>query len=229
MKKVKIYGLKDPNTNEIKYIGKTELTLKKRLYYHIWSLKKCSNKHKINWFKKLLKENKKPIIFLIEEVDFDLWKDREKFWISEMRKEGCKLVNYADGGEGYTSEWLKKLWENKAYREFHTNRVIGSKNPFFGKKHSEETKQILKIKCPKKGIENGNFGKKLSEEEKINLKNKQPNLKKVKRMGLSGEFIDEWLGIRFMCRELNLDDAAVIRVIKGKNKHHKNFKFSYVD
>jgi len=229
MKKVKIYGLKDPNTNEIRYVGKTELPLEKRLYYHIWDLKRCTNKHKINWFNKLLSNNEKPIIFLIEEVNFNIWKQKEKYWINEMRKNGCDLVNYTDGGEGYTSEWLKKLWQNKEYRDFHTNRVTGDKNPFFGKTHSEETKNILRVKCPKRGKEHGCFGKSKTEKEKIKLRNKQPTLKKVKRMTLTGEVIDVWLGLRFMCKELNLDDAAVIRVIKGKNKHHKKFTFAYIE
>ena len=56
-----IYALKDPLTNEIKYIGKTCNKLKKRLYYHLYEIKKYNNK-KTCWIKSLLNKKLIPII-----------------------------------------------------------------------------------------------------------------------------------------------------------------------
>ena len=55
----------------------------------------------------------------------------------------------------------------------------------------------------------------------------QPTLKEYVRLDLENNVIDEWVGLKYMCRELKLDEAAVLRVIKGKNNHHKGFKFRY--
>lgn len=227
MKTAKIYTLSDPKTLEIRYVGKTEKTLKERLNYHIWDIKRTKNKHKINWLNSLIKKNLKPEIRLIEEVPFNEWKFWEKYWISQFKIWGFNLLNYHEGGEGYSSEDVKKLWKNKKYREFHTNRVKGNKNPFFGKKHNDETKQVLREKCPKRGEEHGCFGRVLSNKEKKEMRLAQPTLKEFIRLDLDGNIIDEWKGLKFMCRELDLDEAAVIRVAKGKVKTHKNFIFKY--
>lgn len=227
MKKVKIYVLIDPNTNSVKYVGKTEMTLEKRLYHHVWDLKRCTNKHKVNWINSLLKSGQYPEIELIEDVEFDEWKFWEKFWISQFRTWGFDLVNYCGSGEGYTSEWVKKLWIDENYRKFHTKRVQGEKNPFFGKKHSEKTKDILRKKCPHFGKDNYFYGKKRSKEFVEVVRLHQPNIKCVVRIDLQGNYIDEWVGIKYMCKQLNLDDSAVIRVMKGKQKQHKGFKFKY--
>lgn len=56
----------------------------------------------------------------------------------------------------------KIIWSNKT-RRIHSNRMSGDKNPFFGKKHSEETKK--KMSLSKKG----KFGHKMSEETKKKL------------------------------------------------------------
>lgn len=227
MKKVKIYALTGIDINDIRYIGKTELSLEKRLYYHIWDLKRCTNKHKVNWINSLLLKNEKPKIILIDEVNFGDWKFWEKYWISQFKTWGFNLLNYTDGGEGYSSEDVKKLWENKEYREFHTNRVKGEKNPFFGKHHNEETKKILRDKCPKRGKDNPNYGKMRTVEENDKMRLNQPALKGYIRLDLDENIIDEWVGLKYMCRELMLDEAAVLRVIKGKRNHHKGFKFKY--
>jgi len=227
MKTAKIYTLKDPETNQIRYVGKTEKTLKERMYYHTWDIKRTKNNHKKNWFNSLSNKNLKPEIELIEEVPIEEWRFWEQFYISIFKSWGFNLINYTDGGEGYSSNQLKKLWKTKEYREYHTKRMIGKNNPFFGKKHTEKTKDILRKKCPKRGKENPMYGKKRTKEENEKMRLNQPNLKKYIRLDLEGGIIDEWIGLKYMCRELQLDEAAVLRVIKGKNNHHKGFKFNY--
>jgi group I intron endonuclease len=226
---IKIYTLTDPLTNQVRYVGKTSKSLDERLAYHFYDLKRGKNKHKINWFNKLIDLGLKPIIEIVDEVDDDDWQFWERYWISQFKTWGFNLINYLEGGEGYTSEDVKKLWLKPEYRLAQTERMIGDKNPFFGKTHSDETKEILRVKCPKKGLDNGNFGKKNSDEQKEKNRLSQPTLVTIVRMDIYGVEIDKWVGLKKMCRELGLDEAAVLRVIKGKNKHHKNFKFKYYE
>lgn len=231
MEDVKIYVLIDPRNNNIKYVGKTEKKLEQRLYYHIYDNPKIKNIHKKKWIESLINENLKPEIKLIDIVEYDDWKFWEIYWISQFITWGFKLTNKTDGGEGYTSEWLKRLWNDDKYRTYHTERVQGEKNPFYGKHHSEETKKILREKCPHpKGINHPSYGKKMSEESKTINRLGQPTLKTILRLDMNGSIIDEWNGIKFMCKELKeykLNDAAVVRVAKGRQNHHKGFKFKY--
>jgi hypothetical protein len=58
-----IYALINPNTNIVRYIGKTKNTLRKRLSQHIHSSKYKKEKitHKENWIRKLLENNQTHI------------------------------------------------------------------------------------------------------------------------------------------------------------------------
>ena len=66
----KIYGLVDPVTQDIMYVGLTKQYLCKRLEYHIYASKKsvCPGP-KDAWIKSLLEEGKKPKISLLETLE----------------------------------------------------------------------------------------------------------------------------------------------------------------
>ena len=94
---VKIYVLKDPRNNSIRYVGATITSLNKRLTGHIWDAKNLKGTRKINWINQLLQLRLKPIIELIEETED--WIVREKYWIAYY-KQRTELVNTTSGGEG---------------------------------------------------------------------------------------------------------------------------------
>jgi len=126
----KIYGLIDPTTNQLKYIGRTGQRIKARLYAHLYEKDKS---HKCNWIKALKSKNETPIIFLIdecnspEEVNY-----LEIFYIAYFKSIGCNLTNQAPGGRG-------GLLGIKQSKEVIEARVI--KNT--GKKRTDETKKLL--------------------------------------------------------------------------------------
>ncbi len=93
-----IYGLFDPETNELRYIGQTIQKLNNRLSRHIWDAKRDTKQHRTAWIKGLLNKGLKPEIQLLEETD----KDNVNFWeqwhISYFRGIGARLTNISDGG-----------------------------------------------------------------------------------------------------------------------------------
>jgi len=95
-----IYALKDPTTNEIRYIGKAN-DPHVRYKNHI---NKCRDKntHKRNWINKLREEKLKPILEILEEVPISRWIEFEKIYIKKYLNDGCDLLNYTDGGDGAT-------------------------------------------------------------------------------------------------------------------------------
>jgi hypothetical protein len=97
-----IYGLADPNTGELRYVGKTVMPLTQRLGFHCnrAELSRKNDTHKNNWVKKLLREGKRPEIFVVEEHEEEGLYDAEQFWISYFRSIGCYLTNATDGGPG---------------------------------------------------------------------------------------------------------------------------------
>lgn len=113
---VKIYVLKDLDTSETRYVGRTKNSLNVRLNGHFSKAKKNLKKtYKDNW---ILSLNKKPIIELLEEVDG--WEEsykREQEIISDYLSKGFRLVNLHDRGEGglmrnFSDEQRRKISES---------------------------------------------------------------------------------------------------------------------
>lgn len=103
-----IYILSEPNSDKIRYVGKTDSNLEDRLYQHIGDAKcvKKSN-HRLNWIRKLLRENKKPNIELIDIVPQSEWIFWECHYISLYKSWGFSLVNSTGGGDGGMSPSLE--------------------------------------------------------------------------------------------------------------------------
>lgn len=95
-----IYGLKDPQTGEIRYVGKA-LTPEIRRLSHIRNAKKWDKSHKGNWIKSLLKKGMAPSLVLLRETDDSKWQQDEMELIAFGRANGWPLTNMTSGGDGF--------------------------------------------------------------------------------------------------------------------------------
>ena len=140
MKETYIYTLKDPTTNEIRYVGKTIQKLKSRLNAHIQdSIKSDSNCHKINWINKIVKSGNKPIIEEVDRVSTD-WQFWEKYWISQFKSWGFNLTNATEGGGSYI-EFKHSVENRKKIRQSKLGSTLSHSHK---KEISESIKKISK-------------------------------------------------------------------------------------
>ena len=94
-----IYGLIDPITKELRYIGQTKQKIECRLRYHKYLSKKDGHRSYLyNWLNSLYKKNCFAEILIIEEniQELDFW---ETFYIQYYKGIGCNLTNLAPGGQ----------------------------------------------------------------------------------------------------------------------------------
>jgi len=98
MKTGLIYCLRDPFTNEVRYVGFTSTTMKNRFSQHKHdALKKQANTYKDNWFRKCVANGMLPIIELLEDdIPIDKWEEKESYYIAEYDN----LTNQRGGGAG---------------------------------------------------------------------------------------------------------------------------------
>lgn len=171
-----IYGLRDPRTQELRYVGKTDKLLSTRLSQHISEAKKISKKaHRHKWILQVLKDGLKPIIEPLEETDDQNWEEAERRWIARFREQGVRLTNMTDGGEGPVG---RKLSPEQI--ELIRKVNLGNKHGL-GYRHTEETKRKMSESkkgkprtCPllpvtdetRKKLSEAGRGRKLSEETK---------------------------------------------------------------
>lgn len=103
-----IYGLKDPVTNEIRYIGKTSQKLIRRWGNHLSEARNSlNNRYKNRWIKGLLDKGQYPTIEILDRVeDWNFW---ERFYILKYKKLGNKLTNLTKGGTDMPEEQKKYI------------------------------------------------------------------------------------------------------------------------
>jgi len=109
VKYVTIYTLSDPETDQVRYVGKTIQPLLKRYSKH---LSDPRINHRTCWIKSIINKGLLPKIEIIDIVDAAGWEIMEIYWISQLKCWGFDLVNYTVGGDslnGYVHSEETKL------------------------------------------------------------------------------------------------------------------------
>lgn len=109
-----IYGLTEKGTKEIKYVGKSN-NPKRRMQQHV-----CDSANrktpKDYWIQSVLKKGCQIDLIILEEVEYDSWEEKEKYWINFYKN---KIKNCSEGGYGgrpikyeisydETKKWIKE-------------------------------------------------------------------------------------------------------------------------
>ena len=146
MKYTFIYALCDPDTEEVRYIGKSNST-RRRYSDHINECRTNRKSHKISWIKSLLSKNKKPLMKILDEVPENDWKLWEIHYIELYRSKGASLTNLTKGGQGgsgykHTEECKQRMSKSKK-----------------GLKLSDEHKNSISEAVKKKAKETPNYNR----------------------------------------------------------------------
>ncbi len=140
-----IYVLLEPDTNNVRYVGKA-VDLYTRIRNHYKPSRLIDKTHKNNWLNKLLNKGKYVKVSIVEQLDDEnLLNEAEKKWIKHYKDLGCDLTNGTEGGDGgkMSPESIEKMKSKKT-----------------GVKLSEEHKQK---------ISEGNKGRVVTEETRTKL------------------------------------------------------------
>ena len=213
-----IYILKDPNTDEIRYVGKTN-NIKARLKDHIRK-SKLSKTHKNNWIQSLLVKNQVPIIEIIEEITDNNWGIREQYWIDFYKRNGIRLTNIANGGIGGNLGPLvnEKISKANKGRNFSNETKEKIRLKHMGTKHTIET--ISLFKSQRSGEKNSMYGKKIKESSK--------KYKKIEQLDLNNNLIKIWDGIIIASKELKINRCSITDVCYGRHKTAGGYKWKLV-
>ena len=100
METTNIYILIDPETQQVRYVGKAN-NISQRYKAHLNRARKHQI-HKLNWINSLKAKKLRPIIEVIDIVPIEDWIFWETYWISQFKTWGFDLINYTQGGDGAT-------------------------------------------------------------------------------------------------------------------------------
>lgn len=97
-----VYGLVDPRTRLLRYVGKSSSGLT-RPKSHFYPCRLNDRTHMARWVRSVVVAGLKPEIVVLEEVDSEsALNEAEEFYIGYFKFIGCPLTNATVGGEGAT-------------------------------------------------------------------------------------------------------------------------------
>ena len=140
--RVAIYGLIDPRTHRIRYVGKS-VHLEQRWRDHVREARYDISRRTLKglWVRDLRAAGLRPDLIVLEECGTD-WSSREKYWIKRI----VGLLNETSGGQvGCKQEAAKKisaaLKANKTRHgaEWRKKHSLAMR----GKRHTAETKKKM--------------------------------------------------------------------------------------
>jgi hypothetical protein len=214
-----IYILKDPLSNEIKYVGKSDKP-KIRLVEHIRK-SKYTKTYKNIWIQNLVSKNLTPSLEIVEEVKKSDWSEKEKFWIKYFKNLGCKLTNLTEGGDGgnFGQDVNKKISEKLKGRKFNEQTLKLMSESAKKRKLSPESRKSLSEK--RKGERNSMFGKKQS---KFCIESKY---KSVNQFSITGDFIKTWKSLKEVSEYLLINRNSIRMVCNGQRKTAGGYKWKF--
>lgn len=238
MKTTFIYGLVDPRTKEIKYVGKSNKP-NKRLREHISESKiknGCGTK-KENWIYKLYKLNLEPYIEILDEVKIEEYEYWEEFYIKNFKTNGIELLNYDDKGIGAASniklliKKSKEKTQKKVYQYSLNGEYINEYKSVreAGRQTNISHSNISRV-CNKIWNHAGGFIFSYNKETKICIiKNPNATKKKILEIDDKNNIIEEYCSISETSKKTGIDPGNISKVCSGKLKSIKKRIFKFKD
>lgn len=207
--------------------------------HHSKKLQNSYNKHGIENF----------IFELIEECPKEVLIEREQYWMDVLKSvnEGYNICPKAGSslGKKHSDDTKKKIGikskgrvfseeRNKKISEANKGKLVGVKNPMYGKKVSEETKQ--KISLNTSGNKNPFYGKKHSEDTKNKLSklcghkgrnNSQYIPTPIIQYDMDGNLVKEWFDLISIKEEGSFNNKAVSRACRKIIKTYKKYIWEF--
>lgn len=149
-----IYTLKDPRSEEIRYVGFTKRDPAVRMRYH---LRDTGTTYRHRWINSLLAVGVSPVMQLVHRGDGPGWQEAERAWISFFRNFGCRLVNSTEGGEGLVG------WGTKEQRSARRAKGVASTTP---EQRSEAARKGFANRSPEAKSAGGKAAAKTMTEER---------------------------------------------------------------
>ena len=141
-----IYGLADPVTGDIRYIGKSIRPMG-RLRDHCNDHAAC---HRTHWIQSLIAKGQQPQLVILQELpDGANWQAIEQQWIAKARSAGWALTNGTDGGDGVVNlcdearAKMLKTWTGRKHKPESLVKIGAASRC---RKKSEASKEVMRQK-----------------------------------------------------------------------------------
>lgn len=212
MAKGVIYGIIDPITNQIRYVGQT-INLTKRKSAHIrMAIKTNNNTYVYNWLRTLLAKGYKPEFFVLEICKVQDLDSLEIFYINYFKMLGSNLTNSVEGGKS------RRGYKHSLKSRKERSLKMKGNGWNLGRKLSSETKLKMSV---------SQIGRKHSKETKAKISKINIKHKKVVQLSLEGEIVKVFSSAYEASKDLNINRKSIGNVLAGRAITAGNFRWRY--
>jgi len=215
-----IYILKHPNTNEIRYIGKTKQKPETRLQGHVRDAFRHTTKNG-NWIKSLLKNDLYPAVEILDTCEEDDWIITEQYWISQFKTWGFNLNNLTDGGDGNQNQVFSKesqLKKSETLKRIYREGKFG--NEYTRRKQSEARMGYVPSAETREKLRQYNLGKIATEESKAKKR-------KIVLVYDGEDLIEEFESVLAASEKYNCRKSTISNACLGRRKTLYGLVFKY--
>lgn len=136
-----IYGLIDPDTDQVRYVGKSSSGLKRPSHHWLHKQLRERRDRCHNWVRSVLARGKIPIVKVLQETEnSEALNELEKMWITNLRIQGCDLTNMTEGGDGIVGPMSLEVKEKISRARKLGNYIPWSKTH----EYSQESRQRMR-------------------------------------------------------------------------------------
>lgn len=230
-----IYKCTNSINNKI-YIGQCQKnSLRNKINSH-WRNRKQRSKYS-NFFKDLIKFGKESFIWeIVEKCKKEELDSREEYWIRTLNSTNTSIgYNRRFGGSksSFPEEVLQIIAKVNLGRKASSETRLklskirkGKLNHFYGKKHSQETKNIISKKLKQRPREQHPcYGKPKSVTTKNKIRESKRQYFKPIICIETGQIFES---IREAGKFLNIDRTCISRVLNGLQKTASSYTFKYI-
>jgi hypothetical protein len=207
-----IYALKDPDTGEVRYIGKQSGSQSRYVQHMKPSAYTKRKGHVYAWIRSLVRHGLKPVfVTLYESSNGHDLNDAEVLFIEWFRGTANRLCNHTGGGEGCIG-YKPTLETREKLRLAIVGKRVGPKHPLFGKKMSDETRAKIRESRSGKGPSPSHL-------KMIQKRRKRPVLRSDGRVFESATAAARVMGVT---------QGSVCDTLHGRSKTCKGFEFQFL-
>lgn len=202
-----IYAFKNKVNNKI-YVGQTcrtfEERMGERLRHKNTTLGRALEKYGVDNFEYGIVDEAETI----EELN-----EKEIFWIKKLNSMAPNGYNLCEGGDN-TLGYFHREESKKKMSLSRKGSFKGEENPFFGKKHTSETRKRMREA----------WTEERKDQLRLMVKTRKQHTVKVRNVD-TGEVFES---VKKAAEKYNLKDTHISRVCKGKRNRTGGFKWEYI-
>jgi group I intron endonuclease len=207
-----IYGIIDPITNQIRYVGQTINFNKRKSSHYKTAISNKNNTHVYNWLRSLYDNFIIPEFIILEECNIELLDETEIFFINYFRMLGFDLTNSSIGGKSrrgfkQSEEMKKKISIIMRGNTWNKGKIL-----------PEVTKQKMSL---------SHTGKTHTNISKLKVAKAKIKHKPIIQLSKNDKVIKTFNSAYEASKKLNINRKSIGNVLAGRSVTAGNYKWIY--